>query len=100
MAFAAMLAAGIDGIEREIPLPEPVEENLYHFSEDELMHRNVQTLPATLSEAIGELQRDDVILDALGEHVVNRLIEAQKQDWDAYRRHVGDWARSRYLELY
>jgi glutamine synthetase len=100
MAFAVMLAAGIDGIERELPLAEPVEENLYHFSEEDLLHRNVATLPSTLGEAIGEMLADDIVCDALGEHVVSRLVEAQKQDWDAYRRHVGDWARDRYLARY
>lgn len=100
LAFAVMLAAGIDGIERELPVPSPVEENLYHFSDDDLKRRGVKTLPATLGEAIAELEADDVIRCALGEHAVARLIEAQRQDWDALRQHVGDWERGRYLEVF
>ena len=100
LAYAAMLAAGLDGVENEIPLPEPVEENLYHFTEEDLRRRNVQTLPATLGEAIAELERDDVVRAALGEHVFERLTEAQKQDWDAFRHHVSSWEIERYLEIY
>ena len=56
LAFAVMLAAGIDGIERELPLPEPVEENLYHFTDEDLKRRNIPTLPATLGEAVDEMR--------------------------------------------
>ena len=55
-----MLAAGIDGIERELPLPEPVEENLYHFTDEDLKRRNIPTLPATLGEAVAEMKADPV----------------------------------------
>ncbi|RIK46838.1 MAG: type I glutamate--ammonia ligase [Chloroflexi bacterium] len=100
LAYAVMVAAGMDGINRELPLPEPIEENVYHFSEEDLQRRNIGTLPSTLGEAIDELQRDDVIRDALGEHVFERLIEAQKQEWKAFCRHVSAWERERYLEVY
>ncbi|WP_041400207.1 glutamine synthetase family protein [Sphaerobacter thermophilus] len=100
LAYAVMLAAGLDGIERELPLPEPIEENLYHFTEDDLRRRNVATLPATLGEAMAELERDEVVREALGEHVVEKLLEAQKQEWDSFRRHVSTWELERYLEIY
>lgn len=100
LAYAAMLAAGIDGIERDLPLPEPVEENLYHFTEDDLERRNVATLPSTLGEAVAELERDDVVRDALGEHIFERLAEAQKTEWKSFCRHVTQWERDRYMEVY
>ncbi len=100
LAYAVMLAAGLDGIERELPLPEPVEENVYHFTEEDLRRRNVGVLPATLGEAMEELARDDVIREALGEHAFERLLEAQKRDWDAYRQYVTQWELDRYLEIY
>jgi glutamine synthetase len=100
LMFAVILAAGIDGIERDLPLPEPVEENLYHFTEEDLKRRNVTTLPATLGEAVEEMQKDAVVRDALGEHIFQHLVEAQKQEWDAFRKHVSSWERERYLELY
>jgi glutamine synthetase len=100
LAFAAMLAAGLDGIERDLPLPEPVEENLYHFTDDDLKRRNIPTLPATLGEATDEMERDDVVRAALGDHVFERLIEAQRSEWGDFRRHVSTWERERYLEVY
>ncbi|HEX5505627.1 MAG TPA: glutamine synthetase, partial [Thermomicrobiales bacterium] len=72
----------------------------YHFSEEDLLRRNVATLPATLGEAVEEMQRDDVVREALGEHIFTHLVEAQKQEWDAFRKHVSEWERERYLELY
>ncbi len=100
LAFAVMLAAGIDGIENNIPLPEPVEEDLYHFTEDDLERRNVGSLPGTLGEAVDELQKNDVVREALGEHIYSHLVDAQKQEWGAFRQHVGSWIRNRYLEVY
>jgi glutamine synthetase len=100
LTFATMLACGLDGVSRKLPLPEPVEENLYHLTEEDLLRRNVGTLPGTLGEAIEELQRDEVVRAALGEHVFAHLIDAQKQEWDAFRKHVTQWERDRYLERY
>jgi glutamine synthetase len=100
LTFAAMLAAGLDGIERDLPLLEPVEENLYYLTEDDLVRRNVEHLPMTLGEAITELEQDAVVCDALGPYIVRHLAAAQKQEWAAFRRHVSQWERDRYLELY
>jgi glutamine synthetase len=100
LAYAVMLAAGLDGIEHELPLPEPVEENLFLLTEEDLSRRNVRMLPDTLGEAIDALSGDDVVKDALGDHVYERLIEAQRQEWTAFCRHVTDWERERYLEVY
>ncbi len=100
LAFAVMLAAGLDGIENELPLPDPVEENLYHFTEEDLKRRNIPTLPATLGEAIEEMERCEVVRDALGDHVFERLVEAQETEWSEFRQHVSEWERERYLEIY
>jgi len=100
LAFAVMLAAGIDGIENQTPLPEPVEENLYHFTDEDLKRRNIPTLPATLGEAVSEMSKDEVVRAALGDHVAERLIEAQTSEWGEFRRHVSSWERERYLEVY
>jgi glutamine synthetase len=95
-----MLACGIHGIEENLPLPEPVEENLYHFTDEDLKRRNIPTLPATLGEAVLEMEKDEVVRDALGDHVFERLLEAQRSDWADFRRHVSQWERDRYLEMY
>jgi glutamine synthetase len=100
LAFTAMLAAGIDGIEHNLPLPEPIEENLYHFTDDDLKRRNIPTLPATLGGAVDEMEKNGVLRAALGDHVFERLIEAQRAEWSDFRRHVSAWERDRYLEVY
>jgi glutamine synthetase len=100
LAFTAMLAAGMDGVINELPLPDPVEENLYHFTDDDLKRRNIPTLPATLGEATAELAKNDVIRAALGDHIFNALIEAQTAEWDSFRLHVSQWELDRYLEIY
>lgn len=100
LAFTAMLAAGIDGIVNELPLEDPVEENLYHFTDEDLRRRNIPMLPATLGEAIEEFKQDSVLRDALGEHTSERLIEGQTAEWNAFRLHVTQWERDRYLEMY
>ncbi|HUZ01720.1 MAG TPA: type I glutamate--ammonia ligase [Thermomicrobiaceae bacterium] len=99
LAFAVMLASGIDGIERGLSLPKPVEENLYDCTPEELKAQGVGSLPGTLGEAIEELEQDEVVCEALGDHICSRLVEAQQRDWDAARQHVGEWARARYLQV-
>ena len=100
LAFAAMLAAGMDGIVNELPLEDPIEENLYHFTDEDLKRRNIPTLPATLGEAIEAFKADDVVRGALGEHVANALIEGQTAQWDDFRKVVTEWEREQYLEIY
>lgn len=100
LACAVMLAAGLDGIERNLPLPEPVEESLYSVSDEELRSRNVGMLPLTLGEAIIELERDAVIRDALGDHVYERYVAALRQQWQDYRTFVSQWELDHYLDAY
>ncbi|HSM38064.1 MAG TPA: glutamine synthetase family protein [Candidatus Limnocylindrales bacterium] len=100
LAFAAMLAAGLDGIERKLTPPDPVEENLYHLASAKLASRKIRQLPGTLREAIAELEADPVIADALGEHVFERFVEAKNDEWDEYRMQVTTWEVERYLEAF
>jgi glutamine synthetase len=100
LAFAAMLAAGLDGIERKLPIPDPVEENLYHLDEAKLQSRKIRQLPGTLAEALDELSGDEVIREALGDHVFERFVEAKREEWDAYRMQVTGWETARYLEAF
>lgn len=100
LAFAAMLAAGLDGIERELPLQDPVEENLSGFEPTMLAEYNVHPLPATLDEALRELQRDEVICDVLGHEVLERFLEAKAIEWDEYSKQVTPWELRRYFADY
>ncbi len=100
LAFAVMLAAGLDGVENELEPPEPVEENLYHFTEEMMQKRGITTLPGSLAEALDELEADSVVRGALGEHVTEWFLEAKRQEWDQYRMQVSQWELDRYLEIY
>jgi glutamine synthetase len=100
LAFACMLAAGLDGIDRKLTPPAPVEENLYHFDAAKLASRKIRQLPGTLREALDELQADAVIGEALGEHVFERFVEAKAEEWDEYRMQVTSWEVERYLEAF
>jgi glutamine synthetase len=100
LAFAVMLAAGLDGLERELPLSRPVEENLYRFDDSMMAKYAVGTLPGTLREALDELDKDEVVQTALGSHVYEWFIEAKRAEWDEYRQHVSSWELERYLETY
>ena len=100
LAFAAMLAAGLDGIERKLDPPAPIEENLYHFDAAKLESRKIRQLPGTLREALDELSKDEVIRDALGEHIFERFVEAKTEEWDEYRKQVSTWEVDRYLEAF
>ena len=98
LAFAVMLAAGLDGIERDLTPPPPVNEDVYNFDERDLRERAIGTLPGTLAEALDELKRDQVILDALGPDIAEAFLRAKSAEWDEYRIQVSNWELERYLE--
>ncbi|MEE8163312.1 MAG: type I glutamate--ammonia ligase, partial [Anaerolineae bacterium] len=98
LAFAAMLWAGLDGIERELEPPPPVEENVYDFDDAKLRELDIATLPGTLRQAIDELEKDEVLQQALGEHAYQAFVRAKKAEWDEYRIQVTDWELDRYLQ--
>jgi len=100
LAFAVMLGAGLDGIERELPLQEPLEENIAGFEPALLAEHNVRPLPASLDEALRELQRDEVICEILGHEVLERFLAAKAIEWEEYRTQVTPWEIKRYLPDY
>lgn len=97
LAFAVMLKAGLDGIKRELPLPDAAEEDLYHVDP---RARGLERLPMSLGEALEELERDEVVAAALGPHIFERFTEAKIQEWEEYRLHVSQWEIDRYLPIY
>jgi len=100
LAFAAMLAAGLDGIDKKMELGEPVEESLFEMDPATLAKKGIRELPGTLGEAIDELEKDEVICAALGEHVLSRYVEAKRSEWDEYRTQVTSWEVDRYLDAF
>ncbi len=98
LAFAVMLAAGLDGLDKGLAAPLPVNEDVYDFDEDDLRERSIGVLPDTLGEALRELAADPVVRDALGEHVYQAFVRAKQAEWDEYRVRVTEWELARYLE--
>jgi glutamine synthetase len=99
LAFAVMLAAGLDGIEKELPLPPPTEENVFEMTEEERRRRGIDTLPGSLYEAIEETEKSPLVREALGDHVFESLITNKRIEWNLYRRHVTDFELQRYLPI-
>lgn len=100
LAFAVMLAAGLDGIEKGLNAPDPVEENIFDFDNNEIERRGIGSVAGTLKEAIDALRDDSVIRGVLGEHTFGKYYEAKLSEWDDYRVSVSKWEHERYLEIY
>ncbi len=99
LAFAVMLAAGLDGIRRELPVPEATEENVYLMANTQ-RGATLDVLPGSLEEAISELEKDTVIRDALGAHTFERFVSAKRIEWEDYRLEVTPWELDKYLPNY
>lgn len=99
IAFAAMLAAGLEGIEKSYPCPEPVEENVFEMTEQERKERGIDHLPGSLWEAIEYAEGSDLLRRCLGDHLFESLIANKKIEWSNFRRHVTDYELKRYLPI-
>jgi glutamine synthetase len=101
LAAAAVLAAGLDGIENRLDAGEPNSENLYASSYDELRGRGLQTLPTNLLEATLELEQNDTLREALGrgrdEDYVDYYIRVKREEWNRYHEQVTPWEINEYL---
>ncbi|MCB1036000.1 MAG: type I glutamate--ammonia ligase [Acidobacteria bacterium] len=100
LAFAVMLAAGLDGIERDLDPGPPVNKNIFAMSQREKGRLKIRQLPGDLSEALDQLEKDKVIREALGEHIYHHYLEAKRQEWADYIGHVHGWEQERYLAQY
>ena len=99
LTFAALLHAGLEGIERGYELPDPMETNLYHLTAEQRKERGIIALPETLGEAIDELAGSDVARKALGPHIFDRYVELKRKEWDEYRVQLSEWEMQRYLPV-
>jgi len=99
LCFSVILAAGLEGIEKEYPLPKPAEENVYELKEEERAKKGIKTLPGSLAEAIELAEGSKLLKKALGDHVFDSFIRNKKIEWDLYRTHVTDFEVKRYLPL-
>lgn len=99
LAFACMLTAGLDGIDKNYSLPEPVERDVYHMSVEEMKEFGVDCLPGSLIEAIEISENSRFLREALGEHIFNNLIMGKKIEWDEYRKRVHEYEITTYLPI-
>jgi glutamine synthetase len=99
LCFAAMLHAGLEGIEKSYELPEPMERNLYHLSHEEREKLGIESLPADMGEAIKEAENSELLYRALGEHVYTRLLEVKRAEFEDYRVQVTPYEIEKYLPV-
>ena len=100
LAFAIMLATGLDGIQQKKMPPAPVEENIYEFSSVEASKRNIDVLPRDITEALTHLENDKIVREALGEYTSEKFKNLKLKEWDDYRLQVTPWELDQYLEKY
>src|SRR6201987_2565983 len=99
LTFAALLHAGLEGIEKGYELPPPMESNLYHLTSEQRRERGIVSLPETLGEAIDELSQSELMRKALGPHIFDRYVELKRKEWDEYRVQLTDWEMKKYLAV-
>jgi len=99
LCFAALLHAGLEGIEKGYELPEPMERNLYDLSPTELQKLGVQSLPADLGEAIKEAENSELLQKTLGEHTYTRLLELKRAEFEEYRLQVTPYEVQKFLPI-
>lgn len=100
LALALLLASGLDGIKRELPLAEPTDTNIYKLSAEERDCRGIGSLPASLADALNEMEKDSLVMSVLGDHVTGKYIIAKKMEWDSFRTDVSAWELDRYLRTH
>jgi glutamine synthetase len=96
LAFSVVLAAGLKGIEENYKLPDETTANLYEFSPEELAAYDIGTIPGSLSEALNEMERSELVAEALGEHVFEWFIRNKRAEWMGYKTHVTQFELDRY----
>ena len=99
LTFAALLHAGLDGIEKGYELPESMDKNLYHLSAAERESAGIEMLPGSLGEAIGVAKHSEIVRKALGEHIFPRYIAIKEKEWEDYRIQVTEYELERYLSI-
>jgi len=97
LSCAAMLAAGLDGIDQRTDPGAPNHDNLYEVSWEELQSRGIGHLPANLHEAVQALAQDDVVCNALGEEYAKYYIEVKTAEWESYHNSISQWELDNYL---
>jgi glutamine synthetase len=99
LTFAALLHAGLDGIEKGYELEPPMETNLYHLTPEQRRERGITSLPESLGEAIDEFSQSDLLRRAFGDHIFDAYVTLKRKEWDDYRVQLTQWELDRYLKV-
>ena len=100
LVFACCLAAGLDGIRRELTPPPALDKNIFTMTEEEFAELGIETLPLDLKSAIEELKKDEVLTEVLGDHALHNFLLAKESEWTDFNRSVTDWEIANYLQKY
>ena len=98
--YAALLMAGLDGIEKEMELPPCIQGNLFGMEPETLKNKHVERIPETLGDAIEAYRDNSFIREILGEHIYVKYLEAKEEEWRDFRAQVTDWEVNQYLYKY
>ena len=100
LVIACCLAAGLDGIKNKLEVPKGIEKNLYEMTDEEREMEGIDSLPDNLYDAIKCLKKDKFICDVLGEHILNKYVEAKLEEWNQYKHQITKWEVDEYLYKY
>ncbi|MBI4130774.1 type I glutamate--ammonia ligase [Candidatus Roizmanbacteria bacterium] len=100
LTFAAMLSAGLKGIEEKISPPKPVEEDVYEFSDEQMKQYYIDKLPSTLAESLDLFENGVIGKEVFDTATFSRYLAAKRAEWDVFRTHVTAWEVDRYIEIY
>ncbi|WP_425431905.1 type I glutamate--ammonia ligase [Gracilibacillus ureilyticus] len=100
LALSVLLASGLDGIENKLEAPKAVDRNIYIMDKEEREANGIVDLPATLADALEELKKDEIVIEALGEHLFEHFVESKEIEWDMFRTQVHPWEREQYIQTY
>ena len=99
LGLISIVTAGMDGVKRELDLPPPVKRNIYKLSAKERQDLNIQTLPGNLFEALSFLEKDELLCNALGDHICRKFFALKQKEWLQYSTQVTDWDWKKYLQV-
>lgn len=100
LALAAILMAGLDGIENRIQPPPSTDKNIFHMTEEQRNAEGIGSLPGSLIEAVNEMKESSFVKELLGEHIFSKYIEAKNQEWDRYKTRITKWEIDEYLKKF
>jgi glutamine synthetase len=100
LATAALIAAGLDGVDRKLDPGPAYNINLYELSAAELAEKGIGVLPQNLGQALDALERDTVLTEAIGSDLMAEFIDLKRREWVEYQRHVSEWELNRYADFY